>query len=94
MSITQDVNREVSLAILRREADTAAQLALRDMNAYVSRNGHRNNLLDARYTAAERLLDMIDAEIERMQVADAGAPDYHRIFGSEAEAADFFGGAR
>lgn len=79
---------------LRREADATAQAALHAANEFYFRTGARNSYLDARYTAAERLLDMIDAEIERMQRDDVGAPDYHRIFGSEAEAVDYFGSPR
>ena len=70
---------------LRHVADEEAQLALRAANDYLFRTGKRNTYLDARYTAAERLVDMIDDEIRRQQESDPGAPDYYRIFGSEAE---------
>lgn len=79
------------LESLRRQANDAAQEALHVANEFYYRNGRRNSYMDASYVAAERLLDLIDAEIERIQKADPGAPDYFRIFGSEAEAVDWFG---
>lgn len=79
---------------LRRQANETAQAALHAANEYLFRTGGRNTLLDARYTAAERLLDLIDAEIERQQTSDPGAPDYFGIFASEADARDWFGADR
>lgn len=82
------------MAELRRQADEAAQSALRALVKYRISHGEWNSLLEARYHAAERLLDMIDEQIEAEQANDPQAPDYFRIFGSEAEAADWFGGLR
>jgi hypothetical protein len=45
---------------LRTAANEQAQAALRLMNDYRARHGKRNHLLDARYEAAERVVDAID----------------------------------
>lgn len=79
------------MAELRRQANNAAQEALRNMVAYHSRHGVWNQYLVSRYHAAERLLDMVDEQIEAQQSADPAAPDYFGIFTSEAEARAAFG---
>jgi hypothetical protein len=62
------------------------------MNEYAFRhNGARHPVLDARYVAAERLLDMVDEQIAAEQAGDAQAPDYFGIFTCEAEARAAFG---
>ena len=66
--------------LLRDIANAEAQIALRAMNDHYARTGRRDGYLDARYEAAERLLDMIDAEITARQEQDPGAPDYFTVF--------------
>lgn len=79
------------MAELRRQANDAAQEALRNMVANHVRTGVWNQYLVSRYHAAERLVDMIDEQIEAEQAGDAQAPDYFGIFTSEAEARGAFG---
>ena len=68
------------IAELRRQADDAAQGALRDLIGNLIRTGAVNHMLAARYTAAERLVDMLDEQLEAEQLEDAGAPDYFGIY--------------
>ncbi len=68
------------LALLRTLANDEAQRALRSMNEHYIRTGKRDRSLDARYEAAERIVDAIDAYIAAEQVADPEAPDYFVMF--------------
>jgi hypothetical protein len=71
---------------LRRQANEAAQDALRALIKVRMATGRWDPYLEAKYHAAERLVDIIEATIEAEQVADPGAPDYFGIFDTEAEA--------
>jgi hypothetical protein len=74
------------IAELRRRADEAAQDALRALVKALINTGRWDTYLEARYRAAERLVDMIEATIEAEQVADPQAPDYFGIRMTESEA--------
>lgn len=70
---------------LRRQANEAAQEALRDVvSFYVKHPGRRNVLLEDTYRAAERVLDAIDefetAANAASQATDPEAPDYFLLF--------------
>lgn len=54
------------LTLLRREADTAAQTALRRLVDHHARTGQWDQRLWAEYHAAEQLLDMIEDRIRDM----------------------------
>jgi arylamine N-acetyltransferase len=56
-------------ALLRQLANEEAQRALRACNEHYIRTGKRDHYLDARYEAAERLVDLIDEEIGNWFVA-------------------------
>lgn len=64
------------MADLRRQADAAAQAIFHEAVIAQARDGRWNTTLVARYVAAERLVDQIDAEIRRIQEEDPDAPDY------------------
>lgn len=74
------------IADLRRQADEAAQDALRALVKTRINTGRWDPYLEAKYRAAERLVDMIEATIEAEQASDSEAPDYFGIFTTEAEA--------
>ena len=74
------------IADLRRQADEAAQDALRALVKTRTNTGRWDPYLEAKYRAAERLVDMIEATIECEQASDPGAPDYFGLFTTEAEA--------
>lgn len=67
------------LALIRQLANEEAQRALRASTEHYIKTGKRDSYLDARYEAAERLIDLIDAETTARQVQDPGAPDYFRL---------------
>jgi chromosome condensin MukBEF complex kleisin-like MukF subunit len=67
-------------ALLRQLANEEAQRALRASNEHYIRTGKRDTYLDARYEAAERLIDMIDAELTARQRDDVGAPVYFDLY--------------
>ena len=71
---------------LRRQANDAAQEALRALVKHRMASGKWDPYLEAKYRAAERLVDMIEATIECEQASDPGAPDYFGLFTTEAEA--------
>ena len=78
------------IAELRRIAQETAQRAFHELcEDYYARQRAGgdpvwNQRLLARYLAAERALDQIDALIEQMQRNDPQAPDYFAVW-SEAE---------
>jgi hypothetical protein len=56
---------------IKAAADATAQSALRAMNAYASAHGKRNALLDARYSAAERIVDAVEEYLDIDALVDA-----------------------
>lgn len=85
------LERGIALEQLRREADAAAQQALRAVIGHMVNHGARNLFLESKYTTAERLLDLIDEELAAQQGNDPEAPDYFGLFTCEAEARAAFG---
>jgi hypothetical protein len=71
---------------LHRQANEAAQDALRALVKARITTGRWDPYLEAKYRAAERLVEMVEATIEAEQATDPGAPDYFGIFTTEAEA--------
>lgn len=64
------------IAKLRRMANEAAQAAFHALIVTYTESGIWDPSLEARWRAAEALVTMVDETYERMQLADAEAPDY------------------
>lgn len=62
---------------LRQQAEQTAQEALRAAVEYQSKHGHRSALLDARYEAAERVVDAV-TEYEDVDALLGNDDDRHR----------------
>lgn len=73
------------IADLRRQADHAAQEALRDLVRHRFATGQWDRHLSARYRAAEQLVDMLD---EQMVLEEAAAHDASWFDPSEGESFD------